>query len=301
MIDLLHLIGAQDAYIAKQFQIHALKQGIFGGLLGFALTLATLIPLGLLLEDSGGGLLPESALSASDWALLLALPLPGCGFGYGDGAPDRALHLSPPSLAMVARRGRRRWVRRLVALLLLIGLPWLAGLLWFAQKLPAEVAAPEQRTDAIVVLTGGSNRIAQGMALLAAGKGEKLFISGVYRGVEVDELLRRGRQAPERFSCCIDLGYQADNTRGNALETAAWMAEEGYRSLRLVTANYHMPRSLVEFRRALPDAEVLPHPVFPEHFKQNDWWRWPGSASLMISEYNKFLIAWLRSWIAGEG
>ena len=75
--------------------------------------------------------------------------------------------------------------------------------------------------------------------------------------------------------------------------------EQDLRSLRLVTAAYHMPRSLLEFRHAMPEIEIVPHPVFPENFKQRDWWRWPGSASLIVREYSKYLVARLRGWVDG--
>ena len=189
--------------------------------------------------------------------------------------------------------------RRLLLVCLTLGVPWLIGLIWFAHSLPTAIADPDRQTDAIVVLTGGSGRVAQGVALLAEGKARKLFVSGVYQGVDVEALLQLERQAPDEVACCIALGYQAGDTRGNALETAAWLRSEGFSSLRLVTAAYHMPRSLLEFRTVMPEVEIVPHPVFSSHFKQADWWRWPGSASLMVREYTKYLIAWVRSGLAG--
>lgn len=192
--------------------------------------------------------------------------------------------------------GRRR--RRLFTLAsLALGLTLAAsigGFVWFVGEMPTRVENSARPSDAIVVLTGGSGRLTTGLQLLAAGRAEKLFVSGVYQGVEVDELLRLARNAPQELACCIVLGYDADDTRGNAAETAAWMAEEGYGSLRLVTAGYHMPRSLLEFRRRLPDTEILPHPVFPEGFRQDDWWTWPRSLGLVVSEYLKYLAALVR-------
>ena len=91
----------------------------------------------------------------------------------------------------------------------------------------------------------------------------------------------------------MTLGYEADDTHGNAMESARWIGEQGFRSLRLVTATYHMPRGLLEFRRAMPEIEIVPHPVFSPRFKQEDWWRWPGSASLLATEYSKYLLAFL--------
>lgn len=195
--------------------------------------------------------------------------------------------------------GRLRWLAGLAGLGGLAVLALAAGFLWFVAHLPETVAQPDRRTDAIVVLTGGSGRVGRGLELLARGRAEKLFVSGVYKGVDVAELLRVSRQDPEHLACCVALGYEAGTTEGNAIETARWMRAQGYRSLRLVTAAYHMPRSLLEFRRRMPEIEIVPHPVFPDHVKQDDWWRWPGSAHLLIGEYGKYLVARSRALVAG--
>jgi uncharacterized SAM-binding protein YcdF (DUF218 family) len=200
----------------------------------------------------------------------------------------------------IAHRRGHRLIWRLTGIAGTCAAAWLAGLLWFATGLPGSVAEPERVTDAIVVLTGGSGRVHRGLQLLAEKRAKKLFISGVYRGVDVQELLRVSQRSPGDLECCVALGYEADSTRGNARETASWMREQGLRSLRLVTAAYHMPRSLLEFRRVLPDAEIVPHPVFPEHVKQRDWWRWPGSASLIVTEYSKYLVALARGPFGGR-
>ncbi|MEE8622999.1 MAG: YdcF family protein [Alphaproteobacteria bacterium] len=181
-----------------------------------------------------------------------------------------------------------RWAARIAALAVIA---WTAGLVWFAENVPGEVEDPLTPTDAVVVLTGGSGRLGVGLAVLAEKRAKKLFVSGVYRGIDVAQLLRISRQAPQDLECCVVLGYTADDTAGNARETAAWMAKEGYSSLRLVTANYHMQRSILEFQRAMPTATLIPHPVFPRNFKGEAWWRWPGTASLILSEYTKYLLA----------
>ena len=199
-----------------------------------------------------------------------------------------------------SRRRRPPLLAGILAALAAALLLLLAGLVWFAAELPRGVARPERQTDAIVVLTGGSGRLHKGLELLAGQKAEKLFVSGVYRGVEVEELLLISQQSPEELQCCIALGYEADNTRENALETALWLREQGYRSLRLVTATYHMPRSLLEFRRAMPEIDIEPHPVFPPSFKQADWWLWPGSAALVATEYVKYLLSLLRGPFTAE-
>ena len=176
----------------------------------------------------------------------------------------------------------------------LAALAWLGGLIWFATTVPQQVEDVATITDAIVVLTGGSERLDTGLSLLRQRLGAKLFVSGVYRGLDVNELLRLSRQKPDEVECCIVLGYAADNTQGNANETAAWIHNQGFHSLRLVTANYHMRRSLLEFHFAMPDVTIIPHPVFPDTVKQGQWWMWPGTAHLLASEYDKFLAAQIR-------
>jgi uncharacterized SAM-binding protein YcdF (DUF218 family) len=184
----------------------------------------------------------------------------------------------------------RRWLLRLAAVAILI---WIAGLIWFAAQMPYDIADPDTKTDAIVVLTGGSLRVQNGLTLLAQGRAKKLFVSGVYHSTDVNALLHTSRQQPEWLACCIVLGHAADNTRGNAAETAAWMQAENFHSLRLVTASYHMPRSLFEFGRAMPGIAIVPHPVFPESMPR-DWWGHPHAASLVIGEYLKYLVALAR-------
>jgi uncharacterized SAM-binding protein YcdF (DUF218 family) len=191
-------------------------------------------------------------------------------------------------------RRRRRGLLYLTIATSTFALLWCVGLLVFASSMPEAVDQPRARTDAIVVLTGGSGRLGQGLQLLAEKRARKLFVSGVYRGIDVAALLQMSQHSPEELECCVFIGYEADDTRGNAAETAAWIRDQKLLSLRLVTATYHMPRSLLEFRRAMPTVEIIAHPVFPESFKRADWWLWPGSASLVISEYFKYLIAALR-------
>jgi uncharacterized SAM-binding protein YcdF (DUF218 family) len=166
----------------------------------------------------------------------------------------------------------------------------LVGLIRFA--IPPAVENQPAPTDAIVVLTGGSLRLSSGIDLLREGKGRVLFVSGVPEPVSLGELLRGTRKdTPDWLACCIVIGHDAQNTTGNAIETARWMRREGYHSLRLVTSWYHMPRSLLEFARAMPDVEIIPHPVFPEEVKQQNWWAWRGTAALLIGEYGKYLAA----------
>lgn len=198
---------------------------------------------------------------------------------------------------MTGRAHRRR--RGAAGVLFVIGLAGIliAGLFAFVGKLPRQVENRDGQTDAIVVLTGGSERLAAGFALLAQGRAEKLFISGVGRGTSRDAIRTRAGAA-ERFECCVVIGRDALNTEGNAQETAAWLKAQSYNSLRVVTASYHMPRSLLEMRRAMPGITLVPHPVFPRRVKIESWWRSPGTASLLVTEAGKYWAATVRAWVS---
>ena len=201
---------------------------------------------------------------------------------------------------MAPRKTAQRKAAGLAALagLLIVGF-WIAGLIFFYRSIPASPPNAVTTTDAIVVLTGGSGRLDEGLDLLAAKRAEKLFVSGVYRGVDVAQLLEISRRLPEDFICCVTVGHSAVSTSGNATETAAWIERNGFRSLSLVTANYHMPRSMLEFRHSMPEIVIVPHAVFPEQFKRERWWAWPGSTSLVVTEYMKFTLAWIRHAVGG--
>jgi uncharacterized SAM-binding protein YcdF (DUF218 family) len=169
---------------------------------------------------------------------------------------------------------------------------WLAGFLWFAVTLPRAVSDASTHTDAIVVLTGGSERIDTGVRLLQEGLADRLYISGVGGQPRQSDALTPTLNDPAVESR-IAIGTAATNTLGNAAETAAWAQANHVHSIRLVTAGYHMRRSLLELRAAMPDITIIPHPVFPAHVK-SDWWRWSGTASLIAREYTKFVATWLR-------
>lgn len=189
------------------------------------------------------------------------------------------------------RRGRKGRTRRLAAILGFLVLAWIGGFIWFVVNIPQSLSDTTTPTDAIVVLTGGSERLPVGLELLEAGLGERLFVSGVYSGVDVATILDLNTQAPTTLACCIDLGHDADHTIGNARETAIWMASGNWQSMRLVTANYHMPRSLDLFNRIMPDVTIIPHPVFPAGVPVEAWWRHPATIVLLADEYTKYLVS----------
>ncbi|WFT82356.1 YdcF family protein [Methylobacterium sp. CB376] len=198
----------------------------------------------------------------------------------------------------------RRWRRALLGLLALggVGAAALAGgFLVFVGGLARTEQQPYARADGIVVLTGGAQRIGDAIDLLAAGFGRRLLITGVNERTSRDEIARLNPGQQHLISCCVDLDYRARNTIGNAIETRRWMRENGFRTIAVVTSNYHMPRTLLELDHALTSGDrVVPHPVVHEGFDADAWWHHPASARLLASEYVKFLVAWLRTRIEAD-
>ncbi|MDA1098939.1 MAG: YdcF family protein [Proteobacteria bacterium] len=197
---------------------------------------------------------------------------------------------------MAALRIRRRTRLRhgLVLVIAAIILLWLGGFLLFTAQLPRQMTAQPGISDAIVVLTGGTGRLQVGLQMLSAGMGKIMLISGVEPGTTAAELQAGQSVGADKFECCVELGYRARDTQGNAIETALWIERHGYRSLHLVTASYHMPRSLLLFQRAMPTVTLRANPVFPEHVKLADWWHFPGTMKLLAVEYSKYLISLLN-------
>jgi uncharacterized SAM-binding protein YcdF (DUF218 family) len=189
-----------------------------------------------------------------------------------------------------------RNVGRLVILIVAVLIPLAVGFIWFTANLPPPTADPSE-TDAIVVLTGGSDRIRAGLALLAAGKGKRLFVSGVHLGVDVGELIKLDRPpAPESplpadLAGRIDLGHVAGDTLGNAIETADWMHSNHFQTMRLVTADYHIRRAMIEFSIAAPDLRILPNPVQPAGAEASRWWHDRNVRDLLLTEYGKYVVA----------
>lgn len=143
-----------------------------------------------------------------------------------------------------------------------------------------------QRTDGIVVLTGGAERVRTGLTLLQNRQGRELLISGVYRGTELDELIEQAHMDDQDIPCCITLGFEAVDTAGNARETAQWAHDHQIKRLRLVTANYHMPRAWLEMRLAMPDVDIIPYPVRTQKF---NIWNATG-IKLTLTEYHKTIL-----------
>jgi uncharacterized SAM-binding protein YcdF (DUF218 family) len=149
----------------------------------------------------------------------------------------------------------------------------------------------DEEADAIVVLTSGARRMRAAGRLLKEGRARHLLVSGVNRAVTRQAVARLVGVGPQLFRCCVTVDYAAQNTRGNANEARKWVRKHRFKRLIVVTASYHMPRSLVELERVLPEVDLVAHPVLPDRFRDRPWWLDPGDASLLAAEYLKFLPA----------
>jgi uncharacterized SAM-binding protein YcdF (DUF218 family) len=177
---------------------------------------------------------------------------------------------------------------------------WAGGLALFARDMAAMDPPPAAPAlDAVVVLTGGAQRVSVGFDLLGRGMGKKLFISGVSKGVEAKELMKLSRrETAEKIDCCITLGA-ATNTVENARETAAFLAAEGFRTVYLVTADYHMRRAQVLLEAVAPDVVFIPYPVHPAGGDLSLWRRDRAFSALVAREYTKYLVERARQFLLG--
>lgn len=168
-------------------------------------------------------------------------------------------------------------------LLVLYGL----GFALFGVTLGAPAGEAAQKTDGIVVITGGAGRIEHGVDILADGKGQRLLVAGADPSVTKADLVRRLGGRKRLLECCVDLGSESVDTRSNAEETRRWLERKRFDSVRLITSDWHMRRARYEFRRELGDAfEIVPDAVRTE----------PQFMTL-FSEYNKYLLRRVAVWL----
>ena len=183
---------------------------------------------------------------------------------------------------------------RTLAALLFIALIWAAGLFAFAARVQQSTPQAEPpAADGIVALTGANSneRIAAAVQLVGEGKGRRVLVSGGNRDVSREQLRTATGAVRRLYDCCVDLGFTAADTVGNARETAEWAKAMRYQRLTIVTSDYHMPRAMLELRAVLrpPGAMLQTYAVPTAALKTRQWWRSPGAARLMVVEYSKYL------------
>ena len=180
---------------------------------------------------------------------------------------------------------------KFLTLIGIVALVWLVGLFAFADRVRnLTPAADPARADAIVALTGPSaERVNEAIRLLEQDKGDRVLISGVNREVRRQELRALTPGSNKLFNCCVDLGFEAEDTSGNAQEIAAWARSKDYDSLIVVTSDYHMPRALLEIRGMAPEVTLTPYAVSTPSLDNSRWWRAAAAARRMTLEYMKYL------------
>jgi uncharacterized SAM-binding protein YcdF (DUF218 family) len=189
---------------------------------------------------------------------------------------------------------RRRGLRLALAAAALAMLMFAGGFLWFVRQVAVADTPAAAHTDGIVVLTGAALRINDALDLLAAGRGKRLLITGVNPATRPAEISRLVPDRGRWFDCCVDLDHSATNTIGNAVETRRWIEARQFKSLIVVTSDFHMPRAMAELAHQLPDVTLVPFPVVSERVKVEAWWTSPSTARLLFFEYLKYIVARAR-------
>ena len=177
----------------------------------------------------------------------------------------------------------------LQGLFFLTGL-WGLGLGFFYYDMSTFPAQIPSHVDGVVVLTGGAQRLEEGLDLLHGRTARRLLVSGVHKDVKREDIL-------PHLTLPVDLGYEAHDTIGNAREAKQWAHTYGYKSLILVTAHYHMRRTLLEFNQRLPEMAIYAYPVRPSPLEKGGWWRRAPLVLLVVSEYNKYILALGRALV----
>ena len=183
-------------------------------------------------------------------------------------------------------------MRLAAGILLALVVLWFAGLLLFAARVDRSTpAADPPVADGVVALTGASNaRIESAMKLLQHGKARRMLVSGVNPEASSADMRRIAKADQRIYDCCVDLGYQATDTVGNARETAHWARAYDYRTLILVTSDFHMPRAMLELKAALPDVTITPYAIRTTDLDAHHWWRTREGMRRMVLEYCKYIV-----------
>src|SRR3954469_5169722 len=200
--------------------------------------------------------------------------MPACGLHFvGKRTRLDMMNSRPDQNPDVFDAPPRGWLRAtIVATFAIVFVGAGVGFVGFLSQLRAVEVSPSSKADGIVVLTGGSSRVSDAMELLAGGYGKRLLISGVHPTNAASDISRSLSDNQSLLSCCVDLDRSAVNTRSNAAETRRWARERGFKSLIVVTSNYHMPRAIVELSHAMPDIALIPFSVIGEKWRDEPWW-----------------------------
>ncbi len=335
IIEVLHFVGAKQHFIAHEFEKHFLILGIRAGLLGATLAALAFFFLPSFMEIIGGQsgasgdyqqLFGTVSLNTQGYLSLIAVVVTVASICMLTSRywVDRILRqegtvANPVSPAHAGKNAQRktnklgsipkqrssdkgsifsfllRYLGYGIATMLLL---FMTGFILFVFALDKH---PKKRTasvDGIVAYTGGRQRIHEAVNLLSSGKAKRLLISGVEAKTRKRQIMQLIPASVPLFNCCIDLDRKALNTIGNAREARRWAETHRFKSLMLVTSNYHMPRALLLTRKAMPKTKIIAYPVMPTSFKNGSWWYSPTSLSVLFSEYAKYIATLIKSKIA---
>ncbi len=264
-IEVLHMLGSTDLQVARLFQRRIAFDTLLGGAVGTAFALGLVWFLQGQFGALGSELIERSRAPAA--RLVPAAPAAAelRAAGHLRGA-DRG----------ATGAGQDAVIWRVAAAL---GIAWALGFAVFMMSLGQPLDASEH-TDGIVVLTGAPGRIDRGLALMAQGSAKRMLVSGVDPDVRPGELMVRYPPSARLFACCIDLGRQAIDTVSNAEETADWVRKHKYKTVRLVTSDWHMPRARLELAHVLGSQVKL----------TGDSVRSSPRLGTLLLEYHKYLV-----------
>ena len=193
-------------------------------------------------------------------------------------------------------------MQRLVLSFLIVMLVWAVGLAAFITSLPNGAVGAPEKTDGVAVYTGGGGaRIMAGMIAFSEGGAERMLISGVHRGTSRARLSEFWDGDSAKFDCCVDIGHEARTTIGNAVETADWVSGLNYRTVLLVTSDYHMPRAITATKAQMPDVKIIPYPVASGHLDQKGRPQSRQAWRILAGEYSKYIVARVRVFFSSLG
>jgi cell division transport system permease protein len=335
IIEVLHLVGATQRFIVREFDHHFMRLGIKAGVLGALLASIVFLLLPFFIDAMGHNtataievrqLIGAPRLDIFGYFILVFVVVgvaaicmftsrywvdhilnfqhqqriknssPNTVFGlFSDRNEDTVLVRAPVSNGKsVSWRmfGKRikMFTRAIIAVMLLV----IGGFILFVNSIDKEQQQKVEQADGIVVLTGGTLRIANAIQLLADKKAPRMLITGVYEKTRRSDIIRQVPAAGELFKCCIDLDYRALNTIDNAIEAKRWVELHAVKSLIVVTSSYHMPRAMLELRRRMPENRLIAYPVVSEGLELGKWWSKLSTIRLLASEYLKYISALAR-------
>jgi len=172
-------------------------------------------------------------------------------------------------------------IGRILAFIVML---WLLGFMAFGIFLPKPVGA--WKSDAVIVYTGGEGRIDRGIEALRKGWSSHLLVAGVDRDVKPGEFRAEYRVPSKLMRCCVTLDHESYDTVTNAREASDWLADRGYKSVRLITSDWHMRRAAFELGQVKPDDVVV----------VADAVHTAPSMRILVLEYHKYVLRTI-SWI----